>query len=74
MAGGWPWGVFHAADIIKEIWHDGWVRPAWAKLSYARGWMTAVEYYAIPMSVRVPSPFQYLYRESPMFRMLKRSA
>jgi hypothetical protein len=63
---------YSATDILKEIYHDGWTRPEWAKLAYARGWMVAGEFYAIEPSERIESPFEVLYRESPMFGLLKK--
>lgn len=60
-------------DIIKDIWSDGWERPAWAKLAHERGWITAGEYYAVKPEDTGERPITgWLYEESPMFGILKK--
>ncbi len=61
-----------SAMILKDIWHNGWVRPEWAKLARDRRWMTWAAYYDVPQDVRVPGPLKAIYEESPFFRLLKR--
>jgi hypothetical protein len=74
QAGGVPGGLVMAAEILKDIYHDGRRRPAWARLAKKHGWMTSTEYYALDPTEEAPSLIDWLYRESPMFGMLKKDA
>lgn len=64
--------AFSAIEILKDIWHDGFRRPWWARLAYERGWMTAEAYYEIEPTEVAPNPFAVLYENSPFFALLKK--
>lgn len=67
-----PYGL---TDILKDKWSDGgWQRPAWAKLSLERGWMTTGDYYAIEPTEKGPSIHDIAYRQSPFLGLLKKAA
>jgi hypothetical protein len=68
-------------EMIREMWPAGGgalERPAWAKLARKHGWMTRGDYYALPEDEWVPSTepgiYEQLYRPSPFFQMLRKSA
>lgn len=66
-------GLISATQVLKQLWRtDGMQYPAWAKLAYARGWMTARAYYSLPdrEMVRGPRPHEVM---PPMYALVRKA-